>query len=722
MMEHERAVARFEREAQAMAAVDHPSVIAIHDRGRTARDEAFIVMEFVDGVQLGTLIDDLAERLEDGRPVESGVLSEQLGIDTQGEDNYLRVAVEWVADLAAAIHQTHAAGVVHRDIKPSNILIRRDGRPVLLDFGVALLEDAATFVYSLAAVLYCLISLRPPYKGTPTQVLASLATREPEPLEKLRRDVPRDLQAIVEQGMARRPGQRYADASALEADLRAFLEHRPIKARPTGPIRRLARRVRNSNAARGAAAALALAGLIAIAAIVRSDLLEAQGQRERDELAQREEQALELWRHFPPNFSIVNERNRWLTHSDDFDALRQMLDEAGDLVADPLPIVLLRATFRQDHGDLEGAVADMERIAAHEGTPLSQSMLASYRALTAEAHTSEDLDWSEWPEPDGVRDQYLLAYHGIRSRDFELVWPNLSEEVRGAIPHAEELHLAATVGTVGHPSVQERNRLASEFLERLTLLEDAYGRDTAATQNLRGAVCGIAGWYDRGFRASLRSVQLAPRSHINRTNAAGTAIHLGSYEAAREHALIGLKISPWDDKLAQHLVWSFIGERNFDEGLAVIPQFEEHLESIQPGYVATRLALLEIYRGLYMRTRARVDSEWDPSSLESEVQQCLARAESHVEEAIGRANANGAEGWDPTYYQGLIEALREDDAARLFETLAKEALENPRPWLFHRILNYFPDQFPDRVGPSTRALLEALVEQVQASEFGFAGK
>jgi hypothetical protein len=315
--------------------------------------------------------------------VPPGVLSEELAIETNGESNFLRVAVRWVADLAAAVQRTHAAGVVHRDIKPSNILIRRDGRPVLLDFGVALLEDATALthagsgvgtpaymppealqreqrvtesgdVYSLAAVLYCLVSLRPPYKGTPTQVLASLASREPEPLETLRRSVPRELQAIVERGMARRPSQRYANAGELEADLRAFLQHQPIKARPTGPLRRWWRRTRSSKTVRGAAAALVLAGVTLGAVILRAEVGEARQQREQVALDRREARAAELWRKVPPNLTIVNEENRRLRFGEDFAALRELLDEAGDAAVDPLPIVLVRASFRQDHGDLEG--------------------------------------------------------------------------------------------------------------------------------------------------------------------------------------------------------------------------------------------------------------------------------------------------------------------------------------------------------------------------------
>src|SRR2546430_5814693 len=85
----------------------------------------------------------------------------------------------------------------------------------------------ASDVYGLAATLYHLLTLHAPYEGTPTEILAQLATRDPVPASKRRPGLPRDLQAVLEKGMHRNPARRYASAAAFEADLRAFLEYRP---------------------------------------------------------------------------------------------------------------------------------------------------------------------------------------------------------------------------------------------------------------------------------------------------------------------------------------------------------------------------------------------------------------------------------------------------------------------------------------------------------------
>jgi hypothetical protein len=362
----------------------------------------------------------------------------------------------------------------------------------------------------------------------------------------------------------------------------------------------------------------------------------------------------------------------------------------------------------------------MMRIAAHEGTPLAQAMLDSYRGLTPEARTAKDLDSSEWPEPTGPRDRYLLAYHAIRSRDAGAVLPNLGEEVRAAVPHAEELHMAWTFGSLNRSAGGERLRLANEFVQRLARLELAYGARTASTQNLLGAVCGIAGWHEEGLRAAESSIELAPRSHTNRTNAAGNAVHLGLYSSAREHALVGLELAPWDLKCADHLMWACIGARDFDAGLEAFEPFAAELDAASPGLVASKRALIEIYRGLDLRASAGSDEPDGPDT--AALQACLDRAEALTRTVVEQTEAAGGNVFDPTHYLNLIEATREGADARLFQALALEALSEPRPWLFARVLAYFPEQLPDPSGQYTRALLESLLQQMLASESVFAGK
>ena len=231
LLDPEVSLQRFVREAEAMASVRHGSVITVHDRGLTDEGAAYIVMEWVPGATLTEVAQHGLARRQQGTKDLDGVdwLHDGLELETDGETSYLRLVVRWIADLAAGLQAVHEAGVLHRDIKPSNVLVRGSGQPVLLDFGLARLDrdSSLTFgdsvvgtpaymppeslgpggkdgerhtpasdVYSLAATLYHLLTLRPPYEGTPTAVLAGIATREPVRAAKLWPGLPRELSAI----------------------------------------------------------------------------------------------------------------------------------------------------------------------------------------------------------------------------------------------------------------------------------------------------------------------------------------------------------------------------------------------------------------------------------------------------------------------------------------------------------------------------------------------
>ena len=184
-----------------------------------------------------------------------------------------REAGEMLETLARAVEAAHQAGVVHRDLKPSNILLTSDDVPKVADFGLAKLLDAdsgrtvsgepvgtpsymapeqaegrsknvgpVADVYALGAILYEMLTGRPPFLGeSQIETLRLVCSTEPVPPKQSRPDIPRDLETICLKCLDKEPTKRYASAGLLAEDLRRFLDHRPITARPVGPAGRLRR-------------------------------------------------------------------------------------------------------------------------------------------------------------------------------------------------------------------------------------------------------------------------------------------------------------------------------------------------------------------------------------------------------------------------------------------------------------------------------------------------
>jgi tetratricopeptide (TPR) repeat protein len=413
---------RFRTEAEAAARLQHPHVVQIHEVGEH-NGLPYLCLEFLDG-------GNLAHKLT-GTPLPAGQ------------------AAGLVQTLARAVHYAHCRGVVHRDLKPANVLLAVDGTPKIADFGLAkILDDSAGLtasgailgtpsymapeqascarpgrvagervgpaadVYALGAILYELLTGRPPFKAaTPLETVLQVVADEPVPPRLLQPGTPRDLETVCLKCLAKEPLRRYATAEALAEDLGRFQRDEPITARPAGSLERLGRWCRRNP--RVAVLVMALAVVLAAGSTAVTALwLLAENRRETAEqnLARAGRQQKRAEAHLQNARAAVDRLTRvadeWLRHVPHMDKLRR---------------ALLLEALKMDQQFLEEDSDDPE---VRRETALTHARVGTIHDTLG--------DWKE------AEKHYRQAVEGLR---------NLAEEYPDEPGH--RLDLAAYLGNLG---------------------------------------------------------------------------------------------------------------------------------------------------------------------------------------------------------------------------------------------------------------------------------
>ena len=462
-------LSRQRQEAAILSRLQHPHVVQIYDVIE-AEGTLCLIIEYVSGPSLSEF--------------------------TTGKPQPPKEAARLVRLIAEAIHVVHEAGILHRDLKPSNILLTSVGDPKITDFGLAKLLSSENLlttdncllgtpcymppeqasanggntgregdVYSLGAILYELLTGRPPFLGvTVLDTLSLIRDRDPVPCRTSQPRTPRDLEIICMKCLEKAPQQRYATAAALAADLARFLEGSAIEARPPSWRERTATWCRRRPAIAILAVSLSLAIVAGFCGILWQ-WNQAESARRRESTARHDadEKATEIKQGFErlraamareAQGHVFRGRRNW-------DDAINALDEAVALYPELGSAWEERGQLYADLGLWDRALEDRRR-AFNRNEPALSTLWWSYGTLLAQA---------------GDRDGYRRLYTRMRERF-----------------HGSGQNFATDVARVGGllPDVDNDYALAAERLARIELI------------STMPAICMPQGWFTTGLANPLR--------------------------------------------------------------------------------------------------------------------------------------------------------------------------------------------------------------------------
>jgi tetratricopeptide (TPR) repeat protein/tRNA A-37 threonylcarbamoyl transferase component Bud32 len=708
---------RFQREAEALASLQHPQVVAVFDRGRTPEGIHFLVMERLDGATLAALI----ERIEAGS---SGSAAAAAITGDDGETGWPRRCARWARDLAHGLGAAHGHGLVHRDVKPSNVFLCRSGRIVLLDFGIAARHSdlrltatrttlgtpwymppeqvraggqsavaAPTLdIYGLGATLYHLLAGRPPYEGDAATVLATLAHQAPPPLSQVQPGLPRDLVAIVERCLERDPLRRYPTAAALAADLDAFLQHLPVVARPIGLVGRRLRAWR-----------LAPARPLAVAALLSTVLSGVFWWRSAAEQRAREltQQVAAIQATLPSVLAVEgwpDERILQPLQAEHRFGI-ELLDQLLTLAPDDLPARLFRACLRQDLGDAAGAAADFAILAGGSDGDYLPALAARYAAADPQRLGAKAIDLQGLPAPMTPAECYVAAFHELRQSDvpgFAARAEQLFTRALPQYPPARDGRLLALAGLAERASGADRTTVLRQLYDETVALEQLYGQATARTRAMRGVALLLRGDYRAAIPEFELSLQLRPGRHGPLQNLGVCWHRLHDYERAFDCLQQALAVRPfaWNTRSTLALVerdrGNFAAAYRWAEGLAKTGLRDEAWR--QPDLL-----------GSIAQAESAALRERDPAAARA----AAARALMAYDEALSvRANAEARQ------RREVVVAMQKDRPQEHLLPFAQALFAAPdQPYQLANLAWLLPEQ---GLGPAETAWLAAIVRRLAA--------
>lgn len=380
-----RALERFRREGQALERITHPWIVRVHSAG-LLDDRPYLAMEKVEGTSLAEILRQARERPATPAPVEA--------LELPGEGAQLERAVRLVARLARAMEAAHREGVLHRDLNPRNVLVRANGEPVVIDFGLMRAAgdptltgsgdllgtpqymppeqargervDERSDVFGLGAILWELVTLAPPRAADDTLALVRAAGTLPlANVRRSARGIPRELATVLWRATSFFARWRYPSCVALADDLERWLEGEPVRARAPGVVPRVRELVQSHRRLAVVFAALLLA--------LGAGLFARAGRSDEDQHRRR----------IQATNAVVRP---WF--DGDFERARAALASYAELERAPPLLEFLQALVSTD-------------LAADSSDPATQALLEGERARRAgqprEARTRFDTAWDISP-------------------------------------------------------------------------------------------------------------------------------------------------------------------------------------------------------------------------------------------------------------------------------------------------------------------------------------